>query len=372
MLFKCLPQGAPIPAVFPGRFPGPAHARGKWFTIDIHCHVLNEQAAAMVSDERAAAAIEQPRTRFANERTREVNRQQAERTRIQFTSVETRLADMDQMGIDIQAISPSPIQTYYGLDPDLGIATARLVNDNIADICGRHPDRFVGLGTVPFQAPDLAVAELDRLHKSLGLRGIEMATNVAGADLSQPHFRKIFARIEELGLTIFMHPTGFPEARRFADHYFTNLIGNPLDSTVAVHHLIFGGALHDHPNLKLVVAHGGGYLPAYSGRIDHGAAARPDCCENLRHMPTTYLSRLFFDTIVFTHHQLEYLVRQFGADHVLMGTDYPADMGEVDPIGFIEGASGLDDVERRAILGHNAARLLAIEIPAHAKPASPG
>jgi len=140
------------------------------------------------------------------------------------------------------------------------------------------------------------------------------------------------------------------------------VIGNPLDTTVALHHLIFGGVLHDHPNLKLVAAHGGGYLPAYSGRIDHAAAARPDCCENINRMPTTYLRRLYFDTIVYTRHQLEYLVEQYGADHVLMGTDYPADMGEVDPIGFIESASGLDDNERRAILGGNAARLLNIQI----------
>jgi aminocarboxymuconate-semialdehyde decarboxylase len=357
MLFKCLPPGAEIP----GRFPGPAHARGKWFTVDIHCHVLTPKAAEMVAGH--AAATRHPREEYANERTRQVNREQAERTRIQFTSVEKRLADMDRMGIDIQAISPSPNQTYYGADPDVGIATARVVNDNLADIAGRYPDRFVPLGTVPFQAPDLAVAELDRIHKSLGFRGLEIATNVAGEDFSAERFRKVFARIEELGLLIFMHPTGFPEARRFADHYLVNVIGNPLDSTVAVHHLIFGGVLHDHPNLKLVIAHGGGYLPAYSGRIDHAAAARPDCCEKINRMPTTYLKRLYFDTIVFTHHQLEYLVDQYGADHVLVGTDYPADMGEVDPIGFIEGARGLDDNERRAILGGNAARLLNVEIP---------
>src|SRR6516164_7289439 len=311
MLFKCLPPGAQIP----GRFPGPVHARGKWFTVDIHCHVQTPKAAEMVAGN--AVATRHPREVYANERTREVNRQQAERNRIQSTSVEKRLEDMDRMGIDIQAISPSPNQTYYAADPDLGIATARVVNDNLAEIVGRHPERF----------------------------------------------RKIFARVEELGMLIFMHPTGFPEARRFVDHYLVNVIGNPLDSTVAVHHLIFGGVLHNHPNLKLVIAHGGGYLPAYSGRIDHAASARPDCCEQIHRMPTEYLKRLYFDTIVFTHHQLEYLVDQYGADHVLMGTDYPTDMGEIDPIGFVEGAAGLDDAERRAILGRNAARLLNIEIP---------
>jgi aminocarboxymuconate-semialdehyde decarboxylase len=274
---------------------------------------------------------------------------------------------MDRMGIDIQAISPAPRQTYYGADPDLGLAASRAVNDFIADLCGRYPDRFVGLGSVPFQAPELALAELDRLHKSLGFRGIEILTHVAGDDLSAARFRKIFARCEELGLVVFMHPDGFTEARRLADHYFNNVIGNPLDSTVALHHLIFGGVLADNPNLKLVVAHGGGFLPAYPGRIDHAASARPDCCEYIHRMPTTYLKRVYFDALVYTHHQLEYLVEEYGADHILMGTDYPADMGEVDPIGMIEGTSGLDDVERRAILGRNAARLLNLEIPAIAR-----
>jgi aminocarboxymuconate-semialdehyde decarboxylase len=269
---------------------------------------------------------------------------------------------MDHMGIDIQAISPAPRQTYYGADPELGLATARVLNDEIAEMCGRYPDRFTGLGTVPFQAPELALAELDRLHKSLGFRGIEIMTHVAGEDLSAPRFRPIFARCEELGLLVFMHPDGFTEAGRFRDHYFANVIGNPLDSTVALHHLIFGGVIADHPGLKLVVAHGGGYLPAYAGRIDHAASARPDCCEHLKEMPSAYLKRLYFDALVYTHHQLHFLVEEYGADHILMGTDYPADMGEVDPIGMIEGTPGLDDVERRAILGRNAARLLNLEM----------
>ena len=355
MLFTCLPEGARIP----GRFPGPPHPRGTHFTIDIHCHLLTEKAEAMF---KAAGLVERrPRDVFANPRTRAVNQEQARRNRTQFTSIEKRLADMDVMGIDIQAITPAPNQTWYDTPPDLGIATARVINDNIADVVARHPDRFVGLGTVPFQAPEVAMAELERLHRSLGLRGIEIATNVAGADLSEDRFRPIFAKAEALGLTLFMHPTGFTEARRFGDHYFTNVIGNPLDTTVAVHHLIFGGVLESCPHLKLVLSHGGGYLPAYSGRIDHAASARPDCCEQIREMPTTYLKRLYFDTLVYTHSQLEYLMRQYGADHLLMGTDYPADMGEIDPIGFIESSPNLTAADRSAILGGNAARLLGLE-----------
>src|SRR5271170_1972308 len=308
MLFKCSPEGAPIP----GRFPGPVHARGKWFTIDIHCHVRNERATQMVAGNQDVSRwfLETQ----AHEKSRAVNQANGERTGEQSVSAEQRIADMDRMGIDIQAISPAPRQTYYGADPDLGLATSRAINDFIADICGRHPDRFVGLGTVPFQAPELAVAELDRLHKSLGFRGIEIMTHVAGEDLSAERFRKIFARCEELGLLVFMHP--------------------------------------------------GGFLPAYSGRIDHVASARPDGCEVIDRMPTTYLKRCYFDALVYTHHQLEYLVEEYGADHILMGTDYPADMGEIDPVGMIEACPGLDDAERRAIFGGNAARLLNLEVPA--------
>jgi aminocarboxymuconate-semialdehyde decarboxylase len=358
VLFKCLPPGSEPKA---GRFPGPLHARGKWFTIDIHCHVRCEKAAAMV--EGNAAVSRWFLETSAGARSREINRQNGVRTRLQGSSPETRIEDMDRMGIDIQAISPAPRQTYYGADADLGLEASRAINDFIADICGRYPDRFVGLGTVPFQAPELAIAELERLRKSAGLRGIEIMTHVAGEDLSAERFRKIFARCEELGFVVFMHSDGFTEAGRLSEHYFNSLIGNPLDTTIALHHLIFGGVLADHPNLKLVVSHGGGYLPAYSGRIDHAAAARPDCCERIRRMPTAYLKRVYFDALVYTHHQLEYLVEEYGADHILMGTDYPADMGEVDPVGFLEGTLGLNEVERRAILGRNAARLLNIKAP---------
>jgi aminocarboxymuconate-semialdehyde decarboxylase len=362
MLFTCRPPGFETSGTaVPGRFPGPAHARGKWFAIDIHCHMRSTKATEMVEGNEAVSRwfLETQ----ASPKSREINRQNAVRTNLQSVSAEQRIADMDHMGIDIQAVSPAPRQTYYGADPDLGLAVSCQINDDIAEMCGRCPDRFVGLGTVPLQAPELALRELDRLHKSLGFRGIEIMTHVAGEDLSEPRFRPIFARCEALGLLVFMHSDGFTEAGRFHDHYFANVIGNPLDSTVALHHLIFGGVLEDHPGLKLVVSHGGGYLPAYSGRIDHAASARPDCCEHLKKMPTEYLKQVYFDSLVYTHHQLEYLVEEYGADHILVGTDYPADMGEVDPVGFIEGAKGLDAAARRAILGENAARLLGLEAP---------
>ena len=215
MLFTCLPEGAQIP----GRFPGPVHARGKWFTIDIHCHLLTVKAEEMVAERRLSMDW-QPRHQFANElnsRDPTANRPAAPA----FSSPISRPGSptWTAWGSTSRRSPRRRLQTFYSVPPDLGIATARVVNDNIAEICGKNLDRFVGLGTVPFQAPEPAVAELDRLHKSLGLRGIEIATNVAGADLSEPRFRPIFARAEELGLELFMPPTGLAEAQPFPRPY---------------------------------------------------------------------------------------------------------------------------------------------------------
>jgi len=323
--------------------------------IDIHCHIVSPEAAALVRE--SGLAPDEPMGHFSNEATRAVNKAQAETVRPMLTSVERRLADMDRMGVDIQAISPAPPQYFYWTPPELGRDAARLINDNISATVAKHPDRLVGLGTVPMQAPEFAVAELERAVKGLGLRGVELCTNVAGAELSEKQFRPVFAKAEELGILIFLHPSGFTEGRRLSDHYFNNVIGNPLDSTVAVSHLIFGGVLDAHPKLKVCVAHGGGFLPAYSGRMDHAHGARSDCRLCIKKKPNWYLRKMYFDTIVFEESQLEYLVETYGSDHILMGTDYPFDMGMYEPIEFVNGAR-LAAADKQAILGGNAARLL--------------
>ena len=339
------------------RPPATAGRRGRRrpLTVDIHGHVFTPEAEAIASQmaDPGAEAI----ARFSTEATTQVNLAQRARIRGKLTSVPERLADLDAMGIDVQVLSPAPPQYHYGIPPEPAGEVARIINDRIAGIVAERPDRFVGLGTVPMQAPELAVAELDRLVRQLGLRGVEIGTNVDGAELSGPAFRRFFARAEALDALVFLHPNGFPEGRRLSEHYFMNVIGNPLDSTVAVSHLIFDGVLDAHPRLKVLVAHGGGFLPAYGGRMDHAHRMRPDCRERIRRRPTSYLSRLYFDTVVFTTHQLEYLVRQYGSQHLLMGTDYPFDMGMDDPVGFIESARRLTRIERAAILGRNAARL---------------
>jgi aminocarboxymuconate-semialdehyde decarboxylase len=346
----------------PAKSTGPAPLRVRRGTrslvIDLHCHVLTPAADELVKP------VFDPQTdplfRFAGEATREVNRAQAGDIRDKISRIEPRLAEMDRMGIDMQALSAAPSQYYYWTEPELGRAAARLVNDNIASIAQAHPERFVGLGHLPMQEPRLALAELDRCAKDLDMRGVEICTNVAGKDLSAPEFEPVFARLEALGMVAFLHPSGFTHGERLREHYLNNVIGNPLESTIAVSHLIFGGVLERHPKLKVVVPHGGGFLGSYPFRMDHAWRARADCRVNIGKKPTDYLRRLYFDTILFEPRALGHLIELWGADHVVLGTDYPYDMGDYDPLGSIRAVKGLGAEERAAIAGGNAAKLLGI------------
>jgi aminocarboxymuconate-semialdehyde decarboxylase len=328
--------------------------------VDIHCHYANPEVAAKVA--HLNPAQHEPSVKYANALTREVNVKQMKERGPKLSSIEVRLKDMDRMGIDIQAVSPAPNQTYYWTDPGQGAELARMVNERIAEIVAQHPDRFVGLGSVPLQDPDLAVSELTHAVKKLGLRGVEINPSVNGMDLSDGRLalEKFFARVQELDVILFMHPIGFTQGERLLDHYFNNVIGNPLETTVAASHLIFDGVMERHPRLKVVLPHGGGYLAHYWARMDHGWKARPDCRTVIRKKPSSYLEKFYFDTITFDRGMLEQEVARFGADHVLRGTDYPSDMGVDDPVGFIDGAKKLSRKDKEQIMGGNAAKLLKI------------
>jgi aminocarboxymuconate-semialdehyde decarboxylase len=276
-----------------------------------------------------------------------------------LNGIDQRLVDMDRLGIDVQALSPNPGQYFYFTDPELGRQTSRAVNDAIAEAVARRPERFVGMGTVPMQNVELAIAEMRRCVKDLDLRGIEISTNVNGRELADPAFRPFFAAAQELGILIFIHPLGFTQGERLSEHYLNNLLGNPLESTIALSHLIFGGVLKDMPDLKICVAHGGGYLPAYWGRMDHAYRARADCRQHIDHEPSHYLRRIWLDTLVFDQDQLDSLVRTHGADRLCLGTDYPFDMAEPDPVGF---HARLSEADRKKIVGANAAGLLGLQL----------
>ncbi len=327
------------------------------FCIDIHCHVVNPAVDEMVK--HVFSPEREPAMKFANSLTRETNRKQHENIWACLTTVEQRLRDMDKMGVDVQAISSSPAQFMYWLEPELGSKTARAVNENLASIVTRHSDRFVALANVPLQSADAATDELEYCIKRLGFCGVEIGTNIAGREVSRG-LDKFWAKVQELGVMVFMHPNGFTGAERLSDHYFNNVIGNPLDTTVAVGHLVFDGILERFPKLKIVTAHGGGYIGHYPARMDHVWGARVDARTQLKKKPRQSLGKLYFDTIVFDHDQLRHLVNQWGADHILVGTDYPYDMGWYDPNGFVDGCGFLKDADRAAIKGLNAAKLLGI------------
>jgi aminocarboxymuconate-semialdehyde decarboxylase len=352
MLFTC-----PGAAARGGRPRGAAGGRPRHFCVDIHCHVHHPAADEMVK--HLLSPDREPSQRFSNELSRATNRKQMENVWSCLTSVEQRLRDMDRMGVDVQAISPSPFHFMYWLPPELATKVSRSVNERLAAIVEEHPDRFVALAHVPLQAPDAAAEELEYCVKRLGFRGVEIGTNVVGTEISRgrdPFWRKV----QELDVVVFMHPNGFTGGERLADHYFTNVIGNPLDTTVAVGHLVFDGVLERFPKLKLIAAHGGGYVAHYPARMDHVWGARPDARSVLKRSPRHSLAKLYFDTIVFDREQLKHLVNLWGADHVLAGTDYPYDMGMYDPRGFVGGCGFLKAGDKAKILGLNAARLLKI------------
>lgn len=330
--------------------------------VDVHCHYFNpqvaQQAASLNPGQQEYPFI------FANQHTRDVNAKQMAERGAMLSDVQVRIQDMDRMGIDVQVVSPAPFQYYYFAPAKMGAGLARAVNEGIASLVAQHPDRLVGMGTVPLQDAQLAVRELEYAVKQLGLKGIEIGTNVAGKELTDPGLKldKFFQRAAELGVTLFMHPNGYTQADRLSDHYFNNVIGNPLDTTVAVSHLIFDGVLARHPKLRIILAHGGAYLSHYWARMDHAWGARPDCRRVIKKKPSTYLAKNFyFDTITFDPVMLKNLIDRFGADRVVLGTDYPYDMAEVDPLGLVAAVKKLAKTERDLITGGNAARIFKLK-----------
>jgi aminocarboxymuconate-semialdehyde decarboxylase len=326
--------------------------------IDIHCHRECAEAAALVKPE--ADRLGRAPFQFGSELTREVNRRQLHDLRPKMESVEVRLADMNAMGVDVQALSLSPYHLFYWAEGELGSKAFRMINDDLAELVRAHPDRFLGLGAVPLQSTDEAVSELRRCGDELGFPGIEIGTHVGGEEISSPRLERFWEAVEELEMVVFIHPTGFTDEGRFTEHYFLNTIGHPLEETICAGRLIFDGVIERHPGLKLVFAHGGGYLPAYAGRFDHAYHAREDVRSGLPRPPSEYLTTFYFDTMVFEADQLGFLIDKYGSDHILLGTDYPYDMGETDPLGLIGEVGGLSSHDTSLITGGNAARLLGL------------
>jgi aminocarboxymuconate-semialdehyde decarboxylase len=309
-------------------------------TVDIHAHTIVPEAAAVINH-----PLEAPGLLWSN--------------------VSDRIAEMDAEGIDVEALSINPF--WYRAERDAAAELIRIQNEKLAEFCAATPDRFVAFATVALQHPQLAVEQLDHAVKSLGLHGLSVGGSAAGQELADPKFHPVWAKAEELGILIFMHPLGTrelePSGRLNGSGLLTNTIGNPLETTIALSHLIFEGTLDRFPGLKICAAHGGGFLPSYAARSDAVITTFPSRVGPLpKKKPTQYLKdgQLYFDSIMFTPEGLRHLIAETGPDKVVIGTDYPFPWNRV-PVDHILSTPGLSDDEKIAILGGTAAKLLGIE-----------
>jgi aminocarboxymuconate-semialdehyde decarboxylase len=274
-----------------------------------------------------------------------------------------RLRAMDEQGIDMEALSINPY--WYKAERDLARELIRLQNEALAEVCAANPERFVAFASVALQHPDLATEQLEEGAKRYGLRGAAIGGSVEGAELSDPRFHPFWAKAEALGALVFIHPQGTAElegtSRLKGNGVLTNTIGNPLETTIALSHLIFEGTLDRFPGLKICAAHGGGYLPSYGARSDAILTTFPDrCTGTLKKKPTEYLRQLYYDSIVFTGEALRHLAAEVGSDRIVMGTDYPYPWTSTS-VDHILAAPGLSETERVAMLGGTAATLLGIK-----------
>lgn len=334
------------------------YARPDTLTVDIHGHMLVPEADALIRPHLPAASLDA--VKYAGEASRKVNAKQNEDRANELAGSEERLAEMDRMGVDVMVISPVPPQFNYLADAGLCLEGSQIINDRLAEAVSEHPDRLRAIGTVPLQDTDRAISELERCMGTLGMLGLEIGANAGTDELSADRLDPFWARAEELDAPILLHPTAFA-SDRMGDHYLTNTIGNPLETTVAVHHMIYCGVLERFPGLRIILSHGGAFAAAYAARMDHAWGARPDCRGRISRPPTSYLKQMYVDSIVFETDQLAFLVGQFGADRVLIGTDYPFDMAEYDPIEHVMQTAGLSDADRSKICGMNAVKMLGLD-----------
>jgi predicted TIM-barrel fold metal-dependent hydrolase len=315
-------------------------------TIDVHAHCHFREAIALMGDEAPRVL---PQTEGAQEH---------------FIVIAERLKGMDAQAIDLAVLSINPF--WYRKDRDTAAAIVKVQNEKLAELSASRSDRFAAFASLALQYPDLAVEQLETAVKKLGLRGAAIGGSVAGEEFADPKFHPVWAKAEELGAVLFIHPQSTPElAKRFRGNgWLSNTIGNPLDTTIALQHLIFEGTLDRFPGLKIIAAHGGGYLPSYAPRSDHACFVSPQNCNpdiKLKKKPTEYLNQLYFDSLVFTPEALRHIVAQVGASQIVIGSDHPIPWAE-HPVDHIFATTTLSDDEKVAILGGNAARLLGLAV----------
>ncbi len=324
--------------------------------VDLHAHVIVPEIL------RQVASSEEWRPRVVWEDGRQIVEYGGKRivsARREFVDVEKILSEMERSGVDAVLLCPWVSLARYDASPSEALAACQIQNDALAAWSAKHPRRIAALGMVPLQDVPLAVRELERLMKS-GLKGVEIGTQVNGLYLGDVRFRPFWEACESLDAFVFIHPLEGGGRAELRDFYMWNVIGNPLETTIAAGHLILSGVMEAYPNLKILLAHAGGALPYLHGRLDRGFAQRPEINTVIRRLPSDCLRQFYFDTIAHAPMVLKWLVEFAGADHVLLGSDYPFDMGNEDPLGFVRSVHVGEEAEA-LILGENARRLLSWE-----------
>jgi len=327
-------------------------------TIDTHTHILTQETAALLTKAapKTPVTIAPVDKEFAALDVGGVVYRPFPTGGFDITR---RLADMDATGVDVHVLSATP-QTYmYGLGEELSATVAAIQNDQIAKHIKQHPARFMGIGTLPMASPQRAADELKRIVTKLGLRGAMFASNVAGKNLDDPSFAPLWATAEEVGAFMFVHPNNVAGADRLRSYYLGNLIGNPLDTTIAAASLYFGGVLDRHPKLKVILAHGGGFTPYQAARWEHGWKVRGEPKVNIKNQPRDIAKRFYYDTILHTAAVLEFMIGHVGADRVMLGSDYPYDMAMMDCVAHVKGLK-ISDADKASILGKRAEQMLAV------------
>jgi aminocarboxymuconate-semialdehyde decarboxylase len=275
-----------------------------------------------------------------------------------FYDVDAKIEWMDREKLDMAAISVGPPIYFYWLKPEVGLEAARLANDGIAQMVARYPDRLRGMAHLPMQDPDAAITELERAVKEYKFRAVEIGTSIEGVQLSDPKFRKVLKTIEQLKLFIFAHPYQCSAQGGMDDYYLRNFIGFPLDTTIMVSHLMFSGVLDELKTLRFLLAHGGGYVPYQIGRFTHGHRVRPEAKQNTRTSPHEFFKRFYFDMLTHDPQAARHLINMVGANHVVIGTDHPFDMGPESPLGAVDAIPDLTAGEREWICALTAKGLL--------------
>jgi aminocarboxymuconate-semialdehyde decarboxylase len=327
-------------------------------TIDVHTHVLTEETMQLLNREAPKLAIKLSSIDSDNG-VLEVAGTAYRPFPRGGHDVERRFADMNAAEVDMHVLSATP-QTYlYNQEASLAATTSAIQNDQIAKLVAAHPDRFAGIATLPMQAPELAAPELRRAVRTLGLRGAMIGSNVEGKNLDDPSFGPVWAAAADLDAVMIIHPVNVAGMNRLRSYYLNNLIGNPVDTTIAAASLVFGGVMERYPKLKVLLVHGGGFVPYQAGRWVHGWKMRPEPQVTLKNSPQASLDRFFYDTILHAKPMLEFLVRSVGPARVMLGSDYPYDMGTLECAREVF-ALPISDADKATVLSGRAQALFGI------------